>query len=203
MFAIVLALVAAVALGCSSDQTASDHKTSSSKTTTTRGPGYHGSSTTTTIPKATSSTAPPTSGPPATAVPGNPVAINPLTAVAIGTSAELSNGVTIKVVSSKPFTAMAHNPDDTAGPAIAVTLEIHNGSSSPVDLSRLSVGATYGNGTPADENTSPPSKLWSGSLAPGASQQGTYVFRVPTNQVGNVIVSVNSGTAPNVPQFRV
>jgi hypothetical protein len=195
---VVLALVTALALGCSSDD-----KPSASHPTTTRGPGYHGSSTTTIPPKATSSTAPPTSGPPATAAPGKPVSSNPLPPVGTGTAVDLSGGVTVTVVSSKQINATAHNPDDTAGPAVAVTYVIHNGSSSPIDLSQLSVAATYGNGTPADENTSPPSKLLSGTLAPGASQQGTSVFRVPIDQAGAVIVSVQSGAAANVPRFRV
>ena len=200
--AIVVVLVSALAVGCSSDDTTGKAKANGSRSTTTSTPGYHGS-TTTTIPKATSSTAPPTSGPPATALPGNPVAINPLTPVGKGTSVELSKGVTVKVVSSRRFNATATNPGDIAGPAVAVTLQIDNGSSSAVDLSQLAVSATYGNGIPADENTSSPSKLLSGSLSSGATQQGVYVFRVPTNQAGTVIVSVQSGAAADVPQFRV
>jgi hypothetical protein len=203
MVAVVIVLVPSLGAACSSDDTTGRAKAGGSRSTTTSELGDHGSTTTTTIPRATSSTSPPTSGPPATALPGNPVAINPLTPVGTGTSAELSKGVTVRVVSSRPFNATAHNPDDIAGPAVAVTLQIDNGSSAAVDLSQLSVSATYGNGVPADENTSSPSKLLSGSLSPGATQQGTYVFLVPTNQTGNVIVSVQSGAAANVPQFRV
>jgi hypothetical protein len=198
MVAILLALVAALALGCSSDD-----KASGSGPTTTRGPGYHGTDSTTTAPKATSSTVPPTSGPPATAAPGNPVSSNPLAPVAVGTSAELSKGVTVKAVSWKPINAVAHNPGDTSGPAVAVTLEVDNGSSSPIDLAQLAVAATYGDAVPANENTSSPSKLLSGSLASGATRQGTYVFRLPANQAGTVIVSVMSGAAANVPRFRL
>jgi hypothetical protein len=201
MVAIVIAVVPTLALACSSDDTANAKR--SNHPTTTRGPGYHGTESTTTEPKATTSTAPPTTGPPATATTGKPVSSNPLPPVAVGATAPLSNGVTVKVVGSKQIVATAHNPDDTAGPAVAVTIQIDNGTSSAVDLTQLAVAASYGNGVPADENTSPPANALTGSLAPGTSRQGTYVFRVPANQAGNVIVSVQSGAAANVPQFRV
>ena len=63
--------------------------------------------------------------------------------------------------------------------------------------------ASYGDGTPAIVNRSEPAKDFAGSVAPGESATGVYVFRAPADEADSVVIEVQSGTQPNVVRFEV
>ena len=123
--------------------------------------------------------------------------------VAPGTPAPLGAGVSVVLVDSENLDVEARVPGETAGPAVAATLEVRNDSSEPFDLSSLAVTATYGDGTPAIGNDSEPARALTGTVKSGASVKGVYVFRAPVKAADTVVVEVQSADRPNVVRFRV
>lgn len=184
----VLAATAAVlAAGCSSDDGAST-------TTTARGGGSTSSGPSTTK-------GPDTTGVPATAPVSAPVAINPLAPVGTGTPADFGGGVTATLTGTRSVDVVAHTPGETSGPGVAATIKVSNGSKQPFDLSTIAVNATYGDGTPAIVSRSDPAQDLTGTVDPGKTATGVYVFRVPKDQTGSLVVQVQSGVKPNIVQF--
>lgn len=188
--ALGLVVVAAVALGvgCSSDDDAASSKESTSTSTTTSVPTDAGPSTT---------------GPPATAPVSAPVADVVEEPVGIDTPADLGGDVTVTLTAVDTLDVEAKLPGETAGPAVAATLEVRNGSKSAFDLSTVAVTASYGDGTPAIVNRSEPAADFAGTVEPGGTAKGVYVFRAPADEADSVVVEVQSGTQPNVVRFKV
>ncbi len=188
--ALGLVVVAAVALavGCSSD----DDGASSDK-----------SSTTTTAVAAGTDAGPSTTGPPATAPVSAPVADVVEKPVGKDTPADLGGDVTVTLTAADTLDVEAKLPGETAGPAVAATLEVRNGSKAAFDLSTIAVTASYGDGTPAIVNRSEPAADLAGSVEPGGTAKGVYVFRAPADQADTMVIEVQSGTQPNVVRFKV
>lgn len=178
---------------CSSDL--SDASGSASAT-------FKGSTSTSASPSS-ADTAPSTAGPDATAIDGAPVGVNELDPVPVGTAADFGDSITATLTASARIEAEGGRPGETGGPAIAVTVAVHNGSDTPVDLAELALTATYGKRTPAIENTLEPSDPLTGTLAPGEDRTGMYVFRVPSDQNDTVIVTAVAGFSANALQFAV
>ncbi len=146
---------------------------------------------------------PTTTGVPATAPDTAPVADIVKEPVAPGTPAPLGAGVSVVLVDSEDLDVEARVPGETAGPAVAATIEVRNDSSEPFDLSSLAVTATYEDGTPAIGNDSEPARALTGTVKAGGSAKGVYVFRTPPKAADTVIVEVQSAERPNVVRFRV
>ena len=186
-----------VGLACTSD----DGGSSATSTTTSQATGS--TSSTASVPAPSEPT---TTGPPATAPEngeGTDVAVNLLPPVARGTAAPFGGGVTAVVTKVDTVEAEAGIPGETAGNASAVTVEIRNDSNEPVDLSQVTVSATYGDAVPAIENTRAPSEQLEGSVAPGDRATGVYLFRVSPEQQDSLIVAVSAGFSADVLQFKV
>lgn len=187
-------LVALVLLaGCSSDDDgdaggAGRRSTTSSTATTADGGTEEG---------------PTTTGAPATAPVSEPVAMNIEEPVPKGTPADLGGGVTVTLTKADTLDVEARVPGETAGPAVAATLEVSNDTKAPFDLSTLAVTATYGDGTPAIVNGSEPARPLAGTVRPGKSATGVYVFRAPEKESDSVVLEVQSGALPNVLRFKV
>lgn len=162
-----------------------------------------GGSTTSAPPVSTSEAGPTTSGAPATAPETAPVAVNIKDPVSKGTPADLGGGVTVILVAADKLDVKARVPGETAGPAVAATLEVRNDTKEPFDLATLAVTASYGDGSPAISNGSEPADDLDGVVAPGKTAKGVYVFRAPKKQSDSVLVEVQSGALPNVLRFRV
>lgn len=186
--AVALAVVL-VPLGCSSGDDSASTRSSAESVTTAPGDG--------------TVVGPTTTGAPATAPGTAPVADVVKDPVAEGTPASLGGDVTVTLVDSETLDVGAQVPGETAGPAVAATLEVRNGSDGPFDLSSLAVTASYGDGTPAIGNRSEPAHDLSGSIEAGATASGVYVFRAPQKQADSVIIEVQSADRPNVVRFRV
>jgi hypothetical protein len=99
------------------------------------------------------------------------------------------------------MTAKALGPGEVAGPAVAVTLQIRNGSGKRIDLSATSVELADSTGAPGLSMTDDPANPFSDELEPGATATGTYVFRIPTSNRKPITVSVRYSTEAPIVLF--
>ena len=144
----------------------------------------------------------PTPGKPATATPGPSVGVSTLPPAPVGSSVALQTGVEVSIAGVKDTKVGATGPGEIAGPAAVVTVRVHNGTSTPFALSAIAVVASYGKGTPASPSDSGGAKPLIGSLAPGKTADGTYVFLTPAAQASSLRVEVSSGTSAKVVVFQ-
>ena len=114
---------------------------------------------------------------PATAEPTASVDSKPLAPASVKQPRDLGNGVIVVVTRVTRTEATARQPGETAGPAAAVRVEVRNRTRALVKLDAIAVNAEDATGSPLVPNFTSSQPL-SGSLAPGKSKQGTYVFRV-------------------------
>jgi hypothetical protein len=121
--------------------------------------------------------------------------------VAISAPADFGNKVTAHVVSIKSFNATAHGIGEIAGPAVAITLTVTNGSKSNVNLGSVTVTLADHNGTPSNPLSGSPSKPFSGNVAPGKSASAVYVFSLAKNHANPVTISLSYTTEAPVVLF--
>lgn len=137
--------------------------------------------------------------PPPPGATGEPVAgITTLPPVAVGEPAPFGQGLVARVVTVEPVQVEARGPGEIAGSGVAVTLELINESDADIDLDGIAVNSFYGDGIPATDNSAPPSAPVSGSLPPGESRQGVYLFQIPGDETDSVTVEINHSGSPNV-----
>jgi hypothetical protein len=125
-------------------------------------------------------------------VPEVPVTTAP--AVALTDTADFGGQVSARISQVSAIQASATLPGEIAGPAVAVTVEITNGSSAAIGLDTVTVTLADAGGTPATTISSDPAAPLQGALEPGAAKSGTYVFTVPADQRNPVTVTVNYST---------
>jgi hypothetical protein len=148
------------------------------------------------------STAP--AGPPPPTATGTPsVGISTAPAVEIGKSAKLNGDVVVKVVKVAKLKKTTPVPGEVAGPGVAVTLSVANGTDKPFSLTGLVVTASYGKDeVPGETSSGKPSKEMKGQLAAGQSSRGVYVFRIPDGESESGLhLQVSSDQSPTVLQF--
>ena len=93
---------------------------------------------------------------------------------------------------------------EVGGPALLFSIEIVNGTDQALQLDYVVVNTSYGpQATPAiplfgDPHSSP----FQGSVAPGGSARGVYVFRVSPEDRADVSVSVSHESLSPVVVFR-
>ena len=147
---------------------------------------------------ATTSTARDTSviPPPPTPTPTGPTAnvdeLPPaLPEVALDAPAAVGNGVVATLPSIESIEGTAVGPGNIAGPALRVTVRIENGTDEPVWLDGVAVNLYHGEErTPASPLDDPSRSPFTGSIAPGESGEGVYVFSVPTEVRDLVTIEV-------------
>ena len=130
------------------------------------------------------------------------MAITTLPAVPVGSRTPISANVVVSIGGLRTLTVSARGPGETAGSAVAFAVGIRNGGSRPVDLGGFTVTASYGSAVPAPPSNAAPADPLTGRLDPGGTVSGTYVFRIPANQIGSVRIQVSSNFSPNVLVFR-
>ncbi|MGY1746893.1 hypothetical protein [Blastococcus sp. SYSU D00695] len=111
--------------------------------------------------------------------------------VPLDETAAVGNGITASIDSVEAVSAEGGEPGDVAGPALRVTVRIDNGTADPVSLDGVAVNAYHGAdrvpGSPVSDPTEAP---FAGTVQPGASAEGVYLFRVPEVRRDVVVVEV-------------
>jgi hypothetical protein len=192
MLPVLVALVALASLsGCSPvEPTAAAHATVPAVTPGAPAPG----STSTAAPRTTSVPAPSKGSITSTVA---PVASGPVTKVALAKPAVLPSKVTVTVVSATRDVVKATTPGEIAGPAVVAVIRISNGTSSSLDLGSSVVTLVDAKGAPGQATTSAPANPFTGTVAPGKSLEGVYVFEVPSTSPNPFKISVSyAGGAP-------
>jgi hypothetical protein len=129
------------------------------------------------------------------------VAVSTQAAVPMTSSASFAGAVTASVASVRSTIAEAIGPGEIGGPAIAVTVEIVNGSADPVDLDTVYVTLNDSTDSPGIPTSGNPARPLSGPLPAGARAQGVYVFTVAESLRDPVTVLVGYATAAEVVSF--
>lgn len=141
-----------------------------------------------------------TSGPPATA----PVSDEPIVdylvtePIAVAESADFGSGLEAVVVRIDDVELDARGVGETAGPGVAVVVELTNRSDEPIAIGGVVVNATVRDDVPASPNFSPPHEPFEGDLAPGESATATYLFRIDDGERPSLVVDLHHDGSPNV-----
>jgi hypothetical protein len=117
--------------------------------------------------------------------------------VGVDAQADFGGGVTARLASIEAVQTEAHLPGEISGPGVAITVEIANAGSQPVDVDNVVVdliGPDGGSATPIVDPDRPP---LDGEVAPGATARGTYVFTISEEDRQDVTLTVSfSALAP-------
>ncbi|HEY5881087.1 MAG TPA: hypothetical protein VIU11_19400 [Nakamurella sp.] len=120
-------------------------------------------------------------------------------AVSLDQPGEFGNRVAVTLDSVEKITTTAELPGEIAGPGVALTLTIRNGSDAPVDLGAVVVDVADSAGTPTIPMTTSPAAPFGGELAPGQQATGVYVVTLPQNYADPATIAVTySASAPVV-----
>jgi hypothetical protein len=98
--------------------------------------------------------------------------------------------------------AKARMPGEVAGPALAVTVKLVNNSKKSIDASAVLVTLYDSAKAPGGEMSAPPARPMRGTLKPGGSKTGVWVFTVPVSKRSPVTVNVVLPTESPVLAFR-
>lgn len=192
--------------GCSGDENDGSGPASVGSTPSSQSSGPIGGS-----PPATPSSAT-TSKPPSTpvtpratgnveqTVPSKPVSSKP--PVSLDKAAKPTETVVVTLPSIKAIEAKGHGPGEVSGPALAVTVKVTNNGHDDVDLTSTVVNLTAANGDPGSMMTGSPANPLPGSVKPGKSASGVYVFAVPRGQRDPIIVEASINADLPVAVFR-
>jgi hypothetical protein len=197
-WAVVVALVlvggltAAVALAASSEPSSSP----------TSSPGVRPTAI------ATASSTPgsePSSGPTGTPPPGSLEVVpagemRTRAPVPFDATASFGSGLTLRVTQVEDVAGVARGPGEIAGPAVRMTFEFDNDGDRPVSLESVVLALTHGaEETPVVTLSGPGEEEFGGTLAPGGTAGGRYVFALPADERGQVrVVASYTGGAPAV-----
>jgi len=115
--------------------------------------------------------------------------------VSLSVAASYGTGVTARMVKIDNIKTVAQLPGEIAGPGVALTVEITNSSTRVVELNSVVVDLIDVRGVPAIPMTAAPASPFAGSVAPGKSATGVYVFTLGSTyrDPGNISVSYSIG----------
>jgi hypothetical protein len=184
-----------VLAGCSNSAKKNDAGSSSATSTSTAGPAGPSATPSGTAKGKSSRTSshkpvsPPTSG-------------NVHTTVSVGTpqtrtksgllgTQSFGNGVTVTIRSVTPIQTKATMPGEISGPGYAIVISIKNGSDKSITVNNVVVTLQDHAKTPGSPMEGSPAKPFRGSLANGASADGTYVFAMNHSHENPVTVTVS------------
>jgi hypothetical protein len=119
--------------------------------------------------------------------------------VALDQRAEFGNGVTARITSIEPIDAQSSLPGEISGPAVQFTIEVTNGTPAEINMDAVTVDLRDAAGLPAYQITTAPAEPFSGSVAPGDSTTGRYVFTLAPENRSNAFLTINySADTPTV-----
>ncbi|WP_096788229.1 hypothetical protein [Microbacterium gorillae] len=99
------------------------------------------------------------------------------------------------------ITVKAETPGEVDGSAVALTVRIRNDGPSPLQVDSAVVTVTASDGTFAVGTTAGTNVPLAGTIAPGASVEGQYVFMLKDAAGRDVSVSVNYAAGEPVAVF--
>lgn len=113
-------------------------------------------------------------------------------AVALDQPASFATGVTAELTKVESVDGEAQGPGEVAGPAVRVTVRLTNGTAAAVPLTQAVVNVYAGQDlAPGEPLSGPGGKPFTGTLQPGATATGVYVFNVPADQRDRLQVTVS------------
>lgn len=119
--------------------------------------------------------------------------------VDIDDTADAGNGVEVTLSRIRSVEAEANLPGEVGGPAVAVTVEVANGSRERIDLDRVTVDLATSAGASASPVLDPDLEPLAGALDAGRTRSGTYVFTLADDERTDVSVRVRySADTPTV-----
>jgi hypothetical protein len=114
-----------------------------------------------------------------------------LSAVPLDATAEVGDGVSATLPRIEAIRGTGRGPGNMPGPAVRLTVRIHNGTGQPVSVDGVAVNMAYGADlTPASPLDDPSQAPFRGTVNPGQSADGVYVFSVPSDARDSVTVEV-------------
>lgn len=114
-------------------------------------------------------------------------------AVPLDDEAEFGDGVTAELTSIKAIEAEAKGIGEIAGPALKLTITLTNGTDKSIPLDYVVVNTLYGKDKlPATAiYGDPDADPFRGTLKPGKSAKGVYIFSVPEDERDKVRITVS------------
>ncbi|QHT54779.1 hypothetical protein GXP71_00805 [Cellulomonas sp. H30R-01] len=113
-------------------------------------------------------------------------------AVALDQPAAFASGVTAELTKVESVAGEAQGPGEVAGPAVRVTVRLTNGTAAAVPLTQAVVNVYAGQDlAPGEPLSGPGGRPFTGSVPPGATATGVYVFNVPADQRDRLQVTVS------------
>lgn len=107
-------------------------------------------------------------------------------------SAAAVPGVVFGVGALEAVDGVARGPGEVGGPSLRFTVTVQNDTSETVSLASTVVNLFFGSEqSPATELTSSGGAPFPASVAPGATQQGVFVFAVPPDARDQVRIAVD------------
>lgn len=125
----------------------------------------------------------------------------PTQEAAVGETVAFDTGISVVIDSVKATTVEAKTPGEVSGPAVIVTVTAKNDSSEVQSLDSAVVMLSADDGEPGIGTTAGDPEPLSGSLKPGASASGRYVFMLGSASDRAVSVSVNYAAGEPVAIF--
>ena len=188
---VVLLVVAGVA---ASNNTAPDAASISEST-----PNPRATATTPATPSAVPSTPPTATTPPIVATPApTDAAAGELAPPAAQVPVPLTEpaaavpGVVFGVGAVEAVDGVARGPGEVGGPSLRFTVTVRNDTSDTVSLASTVVNLFFGpEQSPATELTSSGGAPFPASVAPGATEQGVFVFAVPSDSRDQIRIAVD------------
>lgn len=103
-----------------------------------------------------------------------------------------ATGITASLVKFESVTGEVVGPGDVAAAAVRVTLDVTNTGTGPLDLNLVVMNAYIGaQRDPAETYEQPGGSPVNGSLAPGETATGVYLFRIPEDRRDDVTFVVD------------
>ncbi|SEM83952.1 hypothetical protein E3O25_05045 [Cryobacterium sp. TMT1-3] len=101
-------------------------------------------------------------------------------------------GVVFGVGAVEAVNGVARGPGEVGGPSLRFTVTVRNDTADTVNLTATVVNLFFGaDQSPATELTASGGAPFPEAVAPGATQQGMFVFAVPTDQRDRVRIAVD------------
>lgn len=111
--------------------------------------------------------------------------------VALTEEADFGTGVRARIVAIEALELEAFVPGEVSGPGVSITIDIANDGPDALDLGLLLVDLVDAQGRSATLLTPREAIGHSGTIAPGASAEGTYLFTIAVDDRDDVTLRVN------------